>query len=452
MRATADLLERGGALARSGRLEEALEAHREAVRLEPSRVEALVALGDTALMLARIDEARAVFARAVELDPSAARAHHGLGRVLAGTGDLAAAADRHRTAFELDPTLGGAALGLARARRFASDDDEDIALLERALERGELSGSARADLHFALGKALDDCGRFDAAFAHYREGNRLVTAEERFPRERLREGVTKLIGTFSRAFFAARAGAGVSDETPVFVVGMPRSGTTLVEQILAGHPEAHGAGELGAIDALARGVAARAGARVRYPQSALLLDGPMARELAGEYLAALRALAPGARRVVDKMPANFFHLGFIATLFPRATIVHCRRAALDLCLSIYFQQFERGHAWAYDLADIAYFCREYRRLMRHWRSALPIPIHDVWYEGLVRDPERGARALLAAAGLGWDPRCLEFHRAGRPVLSASGAQVREPPHTRSVRRWRHYEAHLGDFPSALRRQ
>jgi hypothetical protein len=230
---------------------------------------------------------------------------------------------------------------------------------------------------------------------------------------------------------------------------MPRSGTTLVEQIIASHPQVFGAGELCHIGAMVAGLPARLQTDTTYPECVTMLDERLARSLAEDYLEKLRALGDDAKRVSDKMPANFFNLGLIALMFPNARVIHCRRDPLDVCLSIYFQQFAYGHNYAYDLSDIAVYYRQYKRLMHHWHAVLPLEIHEVQYEKLIADQEAVSRRLIDYCGLPWDESCLEYYKNKRAVQTMSNWQVRQPIYTHSMQRWKHYEKHLDELKEVL---
>ncbi len=230
---------------------------------------------------------------------------------------------------------------------------------------------------------------------------------------------------------------------------MPRSGTTLVEQIIASHPQCFGADELPHIGAIAATLPGRLQTDHPYPQCAAMIDAPLARSLAEEYLEKLQAVGGDAKRVSDKMPANFIYLGLIALMFPRARVIHCRRDPLAVCLSIYFHRFAYGHGYAYDLGDIGVYYRQYRRLMQHWHEVLPLEICDVQYEELVADQASESRRLIDYCGLSWDDRCLEYHKNTRPVQTMSNWQVRQPIYTDSIQRWKHYEKHLDELKEML---
>ena len=241
---------------------------------------------------------------------------------------------------------------------------------------------------------------------------------------------------------------GIDSETPVFVVGLVRSGTTLVEQILASHPQVHGAGERKDIDELATTLHTQMPGTEEYPFCVDKLDSGLARSLAYGFLQRLSRDAGAADRIVDKMPHNYLHLGLISILFPRARIIHCRRDPMDVCASTYFQNFKwMTHAASLD--DIAFYHRQYSRLMEHWGQVLPKPMHEVVYEEMVADSEAVSRKLVAACGLDWDERCLTYYRTKRVVQTASKLQVRQPINNRSVGRWTHFQAHLEPLRLAL---
>lgn len=423
---------------------EAIAVIRECQNFESASVDVMISLGNLALYLQQLDEASRIFQSAMRTDPQNGAVHLGLGRVLVSRGEIEAAQAQFFRALDLEPTLPGVALHLSRSHRFTTEDNNTIAYLDSLRRHPGMSTSAMADLHFALGKISDDCSRFDLAFEHYEEANRLVSKTLSFDRQKFTRSVDLLCLSFSSIFFDTHTNVGQNSQIPIFIVGMPRSGTTLVEQILASHSEVHGAGELSYIDRLSNELAAP----VSYPRAVIGMDGLLAYELSERYLQKVAALSPKATRIADKMPTNLFHLGFIASLFPQAHIIHCRRDPLDTCLSIYFQQFETGHEWAYDLGNIAFFYNGYQRIMAHWEKVLPLSIHEVHYESLVSCPEETSRKMVAHCGLSWESSCLDFHQQGGTVMTSSAWQVRQPLYSRSVGRCRLYETHL----DSLRRE
>jgi hypothetical protein len=254
---------------------------------------------------------------------------------------------------------------------------------------------------------------------------------------------------FDKAFFDEHRPSGIADDTPIFVVGMPRSGTTLVESILAGHPQVHGAGELDDMLLLRQDLAKAHGAGKVYPDFLQTISIEILDQFATKHLARLESLSREAARVTDKMPQNFVQLGLIDLLFPGARVIHCMRNPLDTCLSIYFQPFMQHHDYATELRNIGLYYREYLRLMDHWRSVLRIPMLDLRYEDLVENSEEQVRRLLDFCELPWDERCLRHHESGRVARTFSYNQVRKPIYKTSVARWKRYERHLGPLIEAL---
>ncbi|OYV75767.1 MAG: hypothetical protein B7Z74_00910 [Deltaproteobacteria bacterium 21-66-5] len=331
--------------------------------------------------------------------------------------------------------------------RDADARGEAVALIRGQLAVGELPGDGRTRLLFRLGQLHDKKGYYDEAFAAWEEANQGVAI--RFDREAHRRFVDALIEAFSREAFARLPRSGCMAPGPVFIVGMPRSGTSLVEQILASHRQVHGAGELPWIPRLAESLTAASGGARTFPDGVQTAAMAVLERFAQEYLRLSQSGAGAARYVTDKLPVNCLYLGLIALLFPGARIVHCARDPRDTALSLYSQYFGLRLPFAYRLGDIAVFYREYRRLMRHWAQVLPLPLHTVRYEELARDPEPVIRGLLAFLDLDWEPGCREPHRSGRVIATASYEQVRAPIHAGAVDRWRHYETHLGGLFAAL---
>ncbi len=259
----------------------------------------------------------------------------------------------------------------------------------------------------------------------------------------------RLIATFTPEFFEAQTSPGSDSERPVFILGMPRSGTTLVEQIIARHPLAFGAGELMTRNRVTWTLPAALKSGTTYPECAALMDERFTDEAANGYLKELRQLPDAAVRVTDKMPNNFRHIGLIARLFPRARIIHCQRNPMDICLSCYFLDFRGRLGFAYDLTHLGQYYRQYERLMAHWKKVSPIPILDVRYEDLIADSEAVSRRMIDYCGLEWDDACLAHDETERPVMTASHWQARQPIYKTSVERWRHYERHLEPLSRAL---
>lgn len=400
----------------------------------------------------KLDEAADEFRKAAAIDPASPEPPLSLGLLEMERGNFVAAEAAFREALRLSPTCHMALYWLANIHG-ARLPGEDLAALRARLDDPATGTEPRTRILFALGQVHDARGEYPQAARLLREANalqnsRVAIARGFDPADRVAV-VDGLIRGFDRELFARLAGAGLDAKTPIFVVGLPRSGTTLVEQVLASHPSVQGAGELmlgpRALDALP--------AVVGRPISSLdcipLLLPPHVRRLAEGYLEQLRSAGGDkAEYIVDKLPENYLLLGLLSILFPGCTIIHCRRDLRDVALSCWTADF-RSVPWASDASQIGTIFRQYLRIMDHWRSALPQPIHEFDYEELVSDFENSARRLVSAVGLDWDPRCAEFHRSTRSVHTGSRVQVRQAPHTRSVARWKHYEHELADLFMAL---
>jgi hypothetical protein len=309
--------------------------------------------------------------------------------------------------------------------------------------------SSRWSAHFALGKVYDRAGEYATAFDHYRTANDLKAEVVSYDRAAAERFVDQIIATCNEAFFERFAGIGNPSDRPIFIVGMPRSGTTLTEQILASHPRVAAGGELSEISQLVRRLAQRRGRPTPIGQTLQLLAPDDGEALGGLYLRALAEIDTEADRVTDKMPGNFNHLGLMAVLFPQASFIHCRRHPLDTCLSCYFQNFTNGQFFSYRLEDLGHSYRQYRRLIDHWQRVLPQPLQEARYEDVVEDLPARARELVAHCDLEWDERCLAFHRTERVVQTASKLQVRQPIYRSSLARWQRYEPFLGPLKESL---
>jgi hypothetical protein len=324
----------------------------------------------------------------------------------------------------------GAAIALARG----SAPEEQVRKAEMLLDSGRLPDRQYAFLHHALGKHSDIAGDYQKAAAHWQAANLSRRMQDGgFERDAFAELIDATIVTFTADLIASFHAAALPDARPMFVLGMPRSGTTLVEQILAAHPSVHGCGELtGIVD-----IPVRIG--MRWPQDAARTDSRWLREQAQHYLdTAARSVTADVLRLVDKQPYNFLHVGLIAMLFADARVVWCRRDPRDIALSIYSESFSPLSTYATDLDDIAFLIAQQERLMRHWQSVSPLPIIEMQYETMVCETETQIRRLIEFADLPWDPRCLDFHNSGRSVQTFSRWQVRQPMHQRSIGRWRNY--------------
>ncbi|REJ66561.1 MAG: sulfotransferase family protein [Planctomycetota bacterium] len=410
------------ALIQQGDAEQAVSAAREAAHLDPTNSQAPRVEGVALTNLGRFDEAIGCFERALAINPHEAYAYINLG-----------------------------ALAAERRYEFSA---EQLTQIERLVAQDDLPNDQRASLHFLLAARHDARGDSRSAFAAYERGNQLrlawlASTGKSFDREKRRRSTDRSIAVFDQALFERLLARDPAGPAPVFVVGMPRSGTSLVEQILTSDPHIFGAGELLEVASIASGLVDRTEGYVTYPDCLRKATIPALQSAARRYAEMLVTRGRGTtQRWVDKTPGNFFYLGLIALLFPNAKLVHCRRDPLDVCLSCYICDFATLN-FTSRLEDIGVYHRQYERLMRHWREVLPLAIHDVDYERLVREPEATTRALMEFCDLPWTEACLASQVGRRTVSTASRIQVRQPIYTTSVDRWRRYEAFLEPLKRAL---
>jgi len=439
----------GIALHDLGKLDEATACYRRVLELKPDDAEAQGNLGVALNDLGKLDEAIACYRRALERKPFDAKAHNNLGIVLEEIGDLRGAEDCFRAALRHDPRSAFAhhKLAVLLGGRLPQ---QDLAAQRRLLEDVTSTDAERLLLHFGLAYVLDALGEYAEAAGHLDRGNALQLSEWRkrgrqYDPQEHELLVTRIIGGCTPEFFERVRGFGLESEVPVFVVGLPRSGTTLIEQILAAHSQVFGAGELKlAHDTLAT----LGGENTDFTDSLRQLDRTTVQRLALRHLERLRQLDPTALRIVDKMPENYLYLGLLASLFPRAKLIHCRRDLRDVAVSCWMTHFQQVR-WSNDPQHIASRFHQYQRVMEHWSRVLPAPLLEVDYEETVADLEGVARRLVAWCGLKWESGCLGFHQAKRPVKTASAAQVRQPVFKTSLRRWQHYEQSLAALLNEL---
>jgi tetratricopeptide (TPR) repeat protein len=406
-------------------------------------------LGATLRRAGRLDESIHALRSALADNPRHAELLNDLGVSLQFQGHMEEAVGHFQQALERDPGLGIAYENLSLSKKFGLPDRKFVSGLETLAGTAGIPAELSMHLGFALAKILDDMGEYERAFGHLKSANALKRATIECDLESVTRFVDESCTLIDAAFMDERRHLASTSEAPVFIVGMPRSGTTLVEQILASHPEIHGGGEIDYFGRVTSMLATGPGDRHGYPRCLSSLDSSTADDITRAYLGHLRDQMAGESRFTDKMPLNFEHLGLIALLFSNARIIHCRRDPLDVCLSNYFQHFAHAHEFAYDLGEIAAFHRLYERLMAHWQRVLPGRILDVHYEDLVQNSEAVSRQLVDHLGLAWSEQCLAFHASTRPVDTASAWQVRQPIHTGSVQRWKRYEVFLGELIGAL---
>jgi tetratricopeptide (TPR) repeat protein len=470
----------GVVLSDAGEFEQAVARYERALAIMPDFAEAHFNLANALREQDKLDDAVAHYERALAITPDFAAAHCNLGVALKQQGKLAPAvarfehavlvradyADPHSNlaavwlelgqltearraaerAIELEPKVPGHYYTLSQIGGFAAGDPWLAAMEELARELPSLPAGDRVKLHFALGRAYADVGRCQSSFEHFVAGNALKRRQIGYDEAATLAMFRDIRHLFTPDRMSALLGCGERSEVPVFILGMPRSGTTLVEQILASHPQVFGAGELELLPRLVAGPAELPGVGGETAD----LSATTLRRLGAQYLARLRPLAPQATRITDKMPANFALVGFIHLALPEARIIHVRRNPIDTCLSCFSTLFTMGHPYTYDLAELGRYYRGYQQTMEHWQKALPAGvILDVQYEDMVTDLEAQARRMLEHCCLQWDDVCLSFYKTKRAVSTASAAQVRRRVYDTSVGRWRAHQGSLQPLLHAL---
>ena len=439
------------ALSGLGRRQEAMSAAQEAARLKPQVAELQVNLGNLSRMANAMEQAKAAYRRAIALKPDLPAAYLGLGLVSAAEGDSVAAAERYRQALERQPGYAKAFYQLALIAKVAGGAvaPDVVEAFRQRLHSGSMPTDDAITTHSALGFLHDRAREYDAAFHHFAKFNLLALERQRrrghsFDRQAFDRQVAEIAAAFPPGFASNHRVLSASEPQPIFIVGMPRSGTTLVEQIIAAHSAVSGGGEL---EALPRLIDELPG----YPTDWASITAERLEAVARGYSEALAEVDRTAALVTDKLPMNFLHLGLISVLFTNAKVVYCRRDPLDTCLSIYFQNFAGNIPFANDLGDIAVAYGACERLMAHWRTVLPPgSLIEVDYEDLVTDPDGYIARLIDDLGLPWEPPCLSPPSAVRPVHTASQLQVRQPITAAAVGRWKNYRSHMGTLIEALK--
>lgn len=439
----------GNVLQELGNLDEAVSVYRQALAIAPDDAEIHNNLGIALQALGRMDDAVACYRKATALSAGYAAAYNNLGNALQSQGKMDDAVDAYRRALAIAPNFAEVHRHLALVRKF-SVYDHDIQAMEDAYAATGLDDQQQWHLAFGLGKAYEDLQRYEEAFDFFLAANAKKRASFTFSIKHAEKNFKRLKQVFTTKLFEKHQSAGTPDKTPIFILGMLRSGTSLVEQILASHPLVYGAGELNYINRIVT-------SHFRGLSDPLFSDrlhqtdsGDLS--TAGEiYIRMIRKLSDSAPFITDKMPPNFRLIGMIKLMLPHAKIIHCRRDPMDICLSIFKNDFSStGNDYAYDLVELGRYYKLYNDLMAHWHDVLPECIYDVHYEDMVADQEGQSRAMLDYCGLDWDDGCLNFHQIDRPVQTASAAQVRRPIYKDSVQSWKHYEKQLVPLFEALK--
>ncbi|NDK38236.1 tetratricopeptide repeat protein [Pseudoxanthomonas gei] len=429
---------------------DALPLFRELMRLDPDDIDACLKNSETLSRLGFHDQAIALYQAALRRQPAVADLWMALAQAEEDNDDREAAEQAYSRALELKPGWAFPVSGLLGLKRGGASE----ALVRRAVEMQAdpmLPDPDRALIGYELGKVFDGRSQHAMAMASWDDANaarKRLIGEPDLPH--LYSSVDRTVELFRREFFANHGLSGSQDQRMVFIVGMPRSGTTLTEQIIASHPQAHGCGELPDLALIVRNIPVQLGIRAGWPEFVTSMTESTLQESIARYTQAATRHAPAAAlRLVDKAPLNFYYLGLVAMMFPQARIIWCRRDPRDVAVSIYGENFALEEKIATSWSGIGHYINLQERLMRHWQAVLPLPILESSYESLVSSPEEQARRIIDFTGLEWDAACLDFHLSGRGVQTPSRWQVKQPMHTRSVGRWRNYEAELAPLLDVL---
>jgi len=424
-----------------GRLPEAEAAARYLLRIEPENPKNWVTLGNVCTRLMRQPEALTAFEEAARLNPREVRLRLSIGHLHKTLGHRRECEEAYKAALSLDPSFGEAYSSLADLKTY-SFSDEEIAAMQALLKGDGGDDLDQAQLHFALGRAFEHRKNYAASFEHYAIGNARRRKTIAFDIRAFENKTRRVRECFDAEFFVLRSTAGCGDPAPIFIVGLPRSGSTLVEQILASHSSVEGTFELPNVLTIVREFDHANPEHDAYPENVRALPPERFMALGRRYLEETAPIRSGRPHFIDKMPNNFSHVGLIHSMLPKAILIDVRRHPMDCCFSTYKQYFADGQSFSYDLEDLGRYYRCYLSLMDHWDTVLPGKVLHLRYEELVRDPETNIRLLLSHCGLDFEPACLAFHETKRPVRTASAEQVRQPLYSSGVGYWKHFEPQL----------
>jgi len=440
----------GGISIELGELDEAVNCFNQALKINPADQKSCQGLGRAQNERGNLDEAIAAYQQAIAIDPDNAENYTELGIVFSDHGEIEKAVSAFRKALEINPGDAEAYRALAKNRKFTEYDD-GMKAMESLLAKQGIADKDRIQLAFALGKAYEDLGNFDKSMEFVVKATGLERNSFDYSNARSEEQFDRIKQVFSPDFFADHHDVGDPDRTPLFILGMPRSGTSLVEQILASHPDVYGAGELDDLVKVYASISKPVGKQQSdaFPQGLLELDTGTFADLGKQYIARIRRYSADARFITDKMPHNFLRIGFIRTILPNARVIHCSRDPMDNCLSIFKTYLPNGHRYSCDMSELGQYYKMYLDLMDYWRNILPGFIYDQSYEELVGSQQEQVSKLLQHCGLDWNDACLDFHNTRRKVKTPSNAQVRRPIYSDSVQLWKRYEKQLEPLRAAI---
>jgi len=424
-----------------GKLEDAVTSYSRALALKSDYAEAYNNLGNTLRDQGKLREAFTSFQQALSLKPDFVEAYYNLGNVLGDQGKFDEAEIFLKKALSINPDYVRAFCSLSTIVKFTEVDDVIREMEDLYISKKELSDSDRIHLGFALGKVFEDLGDYDKSFSYILAANSLKRGSYEYSIQNDHVYIEKIKKTFVPDFFLSHHGLGNKDRTPIFILGMPRSGTTLVEQILASHPLVFGAGELLLLNSLIKDICTGP-PTVCFPDCMLDLRSETFERMGLSYIEKIREYSSDAKYITDKMPHNFLYIGLIKIILPDAKIIHCTRNPMDNCYSIFKNHFSAHHEYAYDMAELGQYYNLYRDLMNHWEKVLPGFIYSLKYEELVTNQKHETKSLLDFCNLPWNESCLSFHKTKRVIITSSLKQVRQHINKDSVELWKKYEKQL----------
>jgi len=434
----------GSSLQKMGQMEKAVKCFEQALNLHPDYVGVRIDFARLLRQLGRAEEALVLLEEAIDLDPNHGEAHISLALTLRQLGRTELALERLEHFLTIRPTCGSAYYNISLIK----PKQALIPAVEKLFRQPGLSKSDGIYCHFALGNFYNSSKSYDQAFGHFLKGNTLQRTTFTYHAKENRQTVDRLIKVYSKGFFQDKDQFGSASQVPVFIVGMPKSGTTLVEQILSSHASVHGAGEVEAFGGVYHSIAEQLKHAGPRPECMSLIDKKMVEEYSARYLQELTLHCPTATRITDKQPGNFVRIGLIKTLFPDARIVHCQRNPLDNCISLFFHCF-KPLTCSFELTELGQYYLDHQRLMSHWQNLFPGEIFTVRYEELVVDQEKVSKQLIDYLGLEWDEKCIDFHHNERNVMTPSNMQVRQPMYKTSMNKWKNYEKHIQPLINVL---
>jgi tetratricopeptide (TPR) repeat protein len=428
--------------------DEALKAVQRSIEMDPRLVQSHITLGNLLTRAQRHEESLDAYRTALEINPRNAGALSGMGHVLKTIGRQEEAIETYRECIELHPAYGEAYWSLANLKTFRFTEHE-VRVMEDMVRQEELPDEPKVNFYVSLGKHYENEENYEAAFEHYRKGNDLRRTHEIYDPVQTQVIHDRMIEVFDQDFFEQRQGWGDPDDSPILIVGLPRSGSTLIEQILASHSMVEGTMELPDLSRATAEISRQAPGRNEYPEAVKPLGEAAVRHLGESYISSTQRYRSGLPHFIDKMPNNFVHIGFLNLVLPNARVIDARRHPLDSCLGSYKQLFFKGQSFTYEQFELGHYYLQYRRIMDHWNDVLPGKVLEVNYEDMVTDQENQTRRILDYCGLPWEDQCLRFYETERAINTASSEQVRQPIYTKALNFWRNYEPYLGELIEVL---